>query len=98
MAEEDEEEVVVDDIQWLNSSSKPKIKSIDLTKVMDQNWKQQVSAKSVFQSEIWNSSLLKGKGQISEFVKQAISTFDEDELTINRNNMNKKKIKGRYGW
>ena len=47
---------------------------------------------------MWNSSLLKGKGQISEFVKKAIDKFDEDEVAINRNNLNKKNNRSKYGW
>lgn len=48
-----------------------------MTKVIDQNWKEK-DKKGKFQTDFWNSSLLQGKGQISEFVKQAIDRFDED--------------------
>jgi hypothetical protein len=88
---------VVDKIEWLNED-KTKIKEIDLTKVIDKNWHQENVKKSEFQRDIWNSQLVKGKGQISEFVKQAIDRFDEDELTINRNSLNKQKMRSRYGW
>ncbi len=88
---------MVDKIEWLNED-KTKIKEIDLTKVIDKNWHQENVKKSEFQRDIWNSQLVKGKGQISEFVKQAIDRFDEDELTINRNSLNKQKMRSRYGW
>jgi hypothetical protein len=74
------------------------MKEIDLTKIADKDWKQDNVKKSQFQSEFWNSTLLKGKGQISEFVKQAIDRFDEDEEIINRRNLTKKNIRSRYGW
>lgn len=35
---------------------------------------------------------------MSNFVKEAINKFDEDEVTINRRAMIKQKIKSRYGW
>jgi hypothetical protein len=88
---------VVERIQWLNEE-KPKMKEIDITKAIDKNWQSENVKKGQFQSEIWNSKLLEGKGQLSEFVKQAINRFDEDELTINRHNLNKKNIRSRYGW
>jgi len=73
------------------------MKEIDLTQELDKNWQANVN-KGKFQTEIWNTSFLEGKGQISNFVKQAISNFDEDELVMNRRSMIKKKIKSRYGW
>jgi hypothetical protein len=46
--------------------------------VIDKDWKQTTKKKD-FQDGIWNSSLIKGKGQLSEFVREAINRFDEDE-------------------
>ena len=41
------------------------MKEIDMTKVVDKNWQQQNVRKNQFKNDIWSSSLLKGKGQIS---------------------------------
>ena len=95
LADEDEGEITVDRIKWLNED--PANKEIDLTKVIDKNWKANVD-KASFQTDIWSTSFLKGKGQLSDFVREAINTFDEDEVTINRRAMIKQKIKSRYGW
>ena len=73
------------------------MKQIDLTKVIDGTWKA-TQDKSKFQTEIFNTSFLKGKGQLSEFVKEAMDKFDEDQLTMNRRSMIKQKNKARYGW
>jgi hypothetical protein len=86
---------VVDKIKWLNEN--PKMKEVDLTKIIEKDWKANVE-KGKFQNEIWNTSFTRGKGQISEFVKEAISKFDEDEQVLNQRNANRRKIKGRYGW
>lgn len=48
-----------------------------MTKLIDKDWKANVE-KGKFQSDIWSTSFTQGKGQISEFVKEAISRFDED--------------------
>lgn len=73
------------------------MKEIDLTKEVDKNWKA-AATKSEFQTDIWSTSFIKGKGQLSNFVKQAISKFEEDELTMNRRAMIKQKNRQRYGW
>ena len=74
------------------------MKEIDLTKVVDKTWQQSNQRKNQFKEDIWGSSLLKGKGQISEFVKQAIERYDEDQAAINKHHLNKKNIRSRYGW
>ena len=86
----------MDRIKWLNEDPQ-KAKEIDLTKVIEKDWKANVD-KASFQNDIWSTSFLEGKGQLSHFVKEAIKTFDEDEVTINRRAMIKQKIKSRYGW
>lgn len=73
------------------------MKEVDLTKIIDKNWKANVD-QGKFQTDIWNTSFLKNKGQISNFVKEAISKFEEDEYTFNQRSENKKRIRGRYGW
>ena len=68
--------MTVDKIKWLND--KPvAMKEVDLTKEIESNWKS-TADKASFQSDIWSTSFLEGKGQLSNFVKEAISKFDED--------------------
>ncbi len=65
--------------------------------MIDKDWKQTTKKKD-FQDGIWNSSLIKGKGQLSEFVREAINRFDEDEEALNRRQQNKNRMRNRYGW
>ena len=65
--------------------------------MIDKDWKQTTKKKD-FQNGIWNSNLIKGKGQLSEFVRDAINRFDEEEEALNKRQQNKNKMRSRYGW
>lgn len=67
MVEEDDGDVTVDKIKWLNEDP-GKTKEIDLTKIIEKDWKANVN-KASFQNDIWSTSFLEGKGQLSHFVK-----------------------------
>ena len=95
LEEVEEDEVVVDKIKWLNEEEQP-VRQIDLTQEVEKNW-QQGAEKGSFQKELWSNSLLKGKGQLSEFVRDAIERFDEDEEQINRRKQEKRNMRNRYG-
>ena len=60
--------------------------------MIDKDWKQSTKKKD-FQNGIWNNSLIKGKGQLSEFVRDAINRFDEDEEALNKRQQNKNKMR-----
>ena len=65
--------------------------------MIDKDCKQSTKKKD-FQNGIWNNSLIKGKGQLSEFVRDAINRFDEEEEALNKRQQNKNKMRSRYGW